>query len=759
MTFRLTNFAFVCLMATANAVAATANIVADNAMIDNCYPTTPYPVALTELDQDGSQVFIDADGLELNNNQQARFFGNVQVSYSDTLLQAPQASFSQSEQIILADGGISYFSPALAVRSQKFVANLQQNRVELSQADYQLATQSGRGAADILLASETSLQLSDASFTACPIGDNSWALHANEIKLNADEGWGQAWHTVFKVRDIPVLYLPYLSFPITEERKSGLLLPNVGSSQRLGVDLELPYYFNLAENYDLTLTPRVMTNRGYQLKSEFRYLTEDHQGLLHLEYMQKDRERPELTQRYLGHYNQRSDFTPRWRGTLDVTDISDDAYLTDLGSDYMNQSDTQLLKQGNITYYGDDVFASLQLQDFTVLGNYDKAYAALPVVDVRSAEPIPLLAGLEFDWQAQYAYFRNDQALIHSAHRAHIEPTVRLPFISPAMEFMAEASLMHTRYQQNSDQLQQDQTQTIQRTMPKLRLRGQLNFERSLEQQGELKVQTFEPQLQYLYIPHRSQSEIGLFDTTRLQDDYFGLFRENRFSGLDRINEANQLTLGATSRIYDANDREQFRFSLGQIFFITSPTELQDPFQQSLTDIESMLAAESMWQWHRRWFVSAGVQYDSDNRNLIKSNVTLDYRGSDKTLFQLNHRYSQAVSDYEISQIGLLGTQPVADHWQLFGSYYYDLNHSQMMEAHFGIQYESCCWAIRLVARRQIATDLTRNPTDLNIPSTFDNGISLQFVLKGFGDKAGFAVTDMLSNGIFSYRRPYLLNN
>jgi LPS-assembly protein len=752
MTFRLTSFAFVCLMATATVSAASA-------VIDSCYPVTPLPDLLADLDPHSSQVFIDSDGIELDSNQQASFFGNVQVSYRDTLLQAPTASFNQQEQVILADGGINYYSPALAVRSQKFAANLQENQVELFKADYQLTAQAGRGAADILQASETSLQLNQASFTACPAGDNSWALHANEIKLNADEGWGQAWHTMFKVRDIPVFYLPYLSFPITDARKSGLLLPNVGSSQRLGVDFELPYYFNLAENYDLTLTPRLMTNRGYQLKSEFRYLTQAHRGLLHLEYMHKDREQTELAQRYLGHYSQRSDFNPRWRATLDVTDISDDAYIADLGSDYINQSDTQLLKQGNLTYYGDDVLASLQLQDFTVLGNYDKAYAALPIVDLRSAEPTPLISGIEFAWQAQYAYFSNDQALVHSAHRAHIEPTIRFPFITPAMEFTAETSLMHTRYQQNSNEQHQGNARNIQRTLPKFRLRGQLNFERTLSRQGEIKLQTFEPQLQYLYIPHREQSEIGLFDTTRLQDDYFGLFRENRFSGLDRINEANQLTLGATSRIYDANDREQFRFSLGQIFFITSPTELQDPFQQNLTDIESMLAAESMWQWHRRWFVSAAVQYDSDNRNLIKSNLSFDYRGSDKKLFQLNHRYSQAVSDYEISQIGVLGTQPVADHWQLFGSYYYDLNHSQMMEAHFGIQYESCCWAVRLVARRQIATDLTRNPTDLNIPSTFDNGISLQFVLKGFGDKAGFAVTDMLSNGIFSYRRPYLLNN
>lgn len=752
MTFRLISFFFVCSI-------ATTNVYADSVRIDSCYPPTIQAMPLILQDPQNAQVHIDSDGLHLNANEQASFYGNVQMSYRDTILHAPKATLSQLEQVVIADGGISYFSPFLTGRSERFEANLHTSHAELFIADYQLTEQAGRGAAKSLVASEASLQLRQASFTACPKGDNSWALHASEIKLNAEEGWGQAWHSVFRVQDIPVLYLPYLSFPITEERKSGLLQPKIGRSRRLGLDIELPYYLNLAENYDVTLTPRLMTERGYQLKSEFRYRTQAHEGLLHVEYMPQDRAATELNQRYFGHYSQRSDFNSHWRATLDLTDISDDAYLTDLGSDYSNQSDTQLLKQGILAYYGEAVLASIQLQDFTVLGNYQKAYAALPLIDIRSAQPLPVMFNAEFDWQAQYAYFRNNQAVFLSAHRTHIEPTLRLPFISPGIELTAETSLMHTRYQQNSSQNKHDTIQTIQRTMPKFRLRGQLNFERTLTRQGDMKIQTFEPQFQYLYIPYRDQSNIGLYDTTRLQDDYFGLFRENRFSGLDRINEANQLTLGATTRIYDSNDVEQFRFSLGHILFINAPTELEDPFQQNLATVESMLAAESMWQWHRRWFVSAGVQYDSDSRNLIKSNVTLDYRGNDKTLFQLNHRYSQAVSDYEISQIGVLGTQPIADQWQLFGSYYHDTSHRQMLEAHLGVQYESCCWAIRLVARRQIATDLTRNPTDFTIPSTFDNGISLQFVLKGFGDKAGFAVTDMLSNGIFSYRRPYLLNN
>ena len=761
MTFRLTSPAIGCLMALISlqhtGIAAQAPETQSELALLRCYTPLVQPAAFTELDRYNNQVRIESEGLRLRNNQFASFDGAVQVSYRDTLLQAPEASFDQGRQQILAQGGIDYFSSVIAVRSEQFLADLASNRVELSEAHYQLVEQAGRGSADVLAATEQHLQLEHASFTACPDGDNSWALHANRIQLNADEGWGEAWHTVFRVKDVPVLYLPYLSFPISDERRTGLLLPKLSNSQRLGVDVELPYYLNLAPNYDMTLTPRIMTSRGFQLKSEFRYLTEDHQGLMHLEYMHKDQDRSALGKRYLGHYQQLSDFNPRWRATVDVTEISDDAYLTDLGSDHVNPTDTQLLKQANLSYFGEQILARMQLQGFSVLGDYDKAYMAVPQLELRAAEAIQL-AWFELDWQANYAHFRNDAALIHSAHRTHLEPELRLPWITPGAELVAEASLMHTRYQQNSHQFLLPEDSRVQRTLPKFRLRAQLNFERAL-QGNSGGTQTLEPQLQYLYVPYRDQSNIGLYDTTRLQDDYYGLFRQNRFSGLDRINEANQLTLGATSRIYDGSDREQFRFSLGQIIFLQQPTEQDDPHQQNLTSIESMLAAEAMWQWHHRWFVSAGVQYDSDSRTLVKSNATLDYRGSDKKLFQLNHRYSQAVSDYEISQLGILGTMPVSDEWQLVASYYYDLKRSQLLDAHLGLQFESCCWAVRVVARRQIMAELGREALDFAAPSRFDHGISLQFVLKGFGDNAGFAVTDMLSNGIFSYRRPYLLNN
>lgn len=742
------------------AAMSSMQVQADQNNIQTCYQPLQLPDILQGLDSTDQRIRIYSDHASLQDSQHAVFSGQVQILHKDTLLQAPNARYSPEQQSLVADGGIEYFSNDLYVSSSFFNADLANNQATLGNARYQFVAQAGRGEAAALKASEQSLTLEKALFTACPEQDNSWALHAANINIPADAGWGEAHHAVFKIKDIPVFYLPYLTFPVDDQRKTGVLIPKIGSSQRRGVELEVPYYINLAENYDLTLSPRYMSKRGTQLKSQFRYLTEQHQGLMQLEYLHNDSEKPAgFGERYLGHLSHRSDFSSKWRGYIDFTDVSDSAYLTDLGSDYNNQSDTQLYREASLSYFGEQVHSHLKIQGFEILGNYNQAYQALPQLSLASAKPIALGDMLQASWYSQYAHFRNDEAFYTATDRLHLEPTLRLPFITPAFEMTAETSLLYTYYQQQSlSDLTTEQSE-VTRAIPKLRLHARLNLEREYDWFGEQALQTFEPQVQYLYIPHRDQSQIGLYDTTRLQDDYYGLFRQNRFSGLDRINEANQLTVGWTTRFYDNTDNELFRFSLGQIFFLKEPEVTDDVLTQDLTSTESMLASEMVWHWYRRWYVSSALQYDIDSKKLIKSNASLDYRGNENTLLQLNHRYSRAVSGVEIQQLGLIGAVPLQQNWQLIASYYRDVTNHRMIDANVGLQYESCCWAVRFVARRQIRADLDVAIDNVNQLARLDSGFSLQFVFKGFGDKAGFGVSDMLSNGIFSYRRPYLLTN
>ncbi|WP_337879801.1 LPS assembly protein LptD [Rheinheimera sp.] len=724
-----------------------------------CYIPEATPAGFDLLRSDDTRLRVLSDRIQMLQNQTAVLEGHIEISHRNTLMTASEARIDQQKQTLSATGGIEYYSPGLKVSSSDFQASLKQNSVDLGQANYRLTEQSGRGFAERLQARDKHIELSHASFTTCPEQDQSWALHAQSILINNEAGWGEAWHSVMKIGDVPVFYLPYMTFPVSEKRKSGLLFPKIGSSQKLGLDLEAPYYLNLADNYDATLTPRYMSKRGAQLKSEFRYLTSEHQGMVQLEMMPEDNEKPAgFGGRYLSHLSHSGDLSERWRASIDFTDVSDDAYLTELGSDYSNQSDTQLYRQASLNYFGDTIDSQLRLQGFETLGNYASSYAALPQLDVQSAAPMPLGAGLQFLWSGQYVHFKNDDAIIHSADRLHLEPTLRWPLLTPAMELVAETSLLHTQYQQDSNQDLVAVDEDPSRTLPKVRLNAKFNLERELEWDNKAALQTLEPQIQYLYMPYRDQSAIGRYDSTRLQDDYYGLFRENRYSGLDRIADTNQLTLGVTTRFYDQQDTELFRFSLGQIVYLEDAQSI-DPVAGEMVQADSVLASELLWHWRKGWYLNTAVQYDASTERLVKSSASIDYIADDNTVLQLNHRYSRAVSDYEVEQAGLLGTTPINDQWKLVASYYRDLNQAQMMEASFGLQYEDCCWAVRLVARRQINTNLEQAVNDPQLAPSFDNGIAIQFVLKGFGQSAGFSVADMLSDGIFGYRRPYLLNN
>lgn len=756
-------------------LASTAVIAAPVAPVQQCYPAVDLPPLLASLNANDNRLRIYSGKVQLVENQSAVFSEGVQLTHRDTLLSAPSANFDSVQQRFAAAGGISYYNTILKVGSASFQANFNDNSATLLEADYRFIHQAGRGHATELTASGKSVELKDANFTTCPEGDNGWALSAERIRINADDGWGEASHSIIKIKDIPVFYLPYMTFPVSDKRKSGLLFPKFGSSQKLGVVYEQPYYFNIAENYDATLTPRLMTQRGTQLKTEFRYLTAEHAGELQLEYLPNDQEKPaNFGSRYLSHWTHKATLNEQWRANIDFSDVSDDAYISELGSDYNNQSDTQLYRQAQLSFYGDNVQSDIRLQGFEILGNYQTSYAALPQLDVRSAKAIPLPAGFEFSWASQYSHFEKGGSSTDNADRLHIEPTLRLPFITPGYELLFESSVLSTLYQQDVAALNENNKQKrVQRTLPRVLLNGKLNFERPAAWFDSAGFQTFEPQVQYLYLPYRDQSDIGLYDTARLQDDYYGLFRQNRYSGLDRINDANQVTVGWTTRMYDAMDVERLRLSVGQIIYLQTPETtlntvgvdndgdgiIDTPALENLAAQESVLAIESQLHWKQRWYLNSGMQYDARTTRVLKSNVTLDYRADDKKLIQLNHRYSRDVSGYEIKQLGTLGTFPLADNWQAVGSYYRDLSKQRLLELNLGLQYESCCWALRLVARRKTETIFEPVTEQIGNPARLDSSISLQFVLKGFGDSAGFDVSDMLSSGIFGYRRPYLLNN
>ncbi|KTF12419.1 LPS assembly protein LptD [Pseudoalteromonas sp. H105] len=704
---------------------------------------------------DLGMIDIRSDDIELLGTQSAEFTGNVDINTLNMSLSAQSALIDKQRGLLNATGPITYRDAISQVDSAGLNADLNNSEISLLGADYTLTEQQGHGGAEKLTVNESGLNLLNASFTTCPDETPLWAIQAEEILLSSESGWGETHDMVLRIMDTPVLYLPYFTFPIDDRRKSGLLTPNISSSDRYGVETITPYYWNIAPNVDATITPRYMSKKGVQLTSEFRYLTENSNGLLGLEFLQKDDSEPALKERFLFHWQQQSYFGDKWRANIDITNVSDDNYLTDLGSDYATRTDTQLYRTGSLSYLGERWRTDIKVQNFEVLGNHTESYAAWPQISFSQTEPYTL-SDVEFTLDGELSHFTNSNAIIDKATRLHLEPKASYGYQEYAWSFLSEFSVLHTNYKQEGDLANSDYADSVSRTLPKVRLYSQLNFERdtTLVTNG---IQTLEPQLQYLYTPDKDQSDIGLYDTTKLQDDFFGLFRDKRFSSVDRIASANQFTLGATTRLFSDKNEELFNFSAGQIFYLNDSAK---PTAQGIdpnTNYNALFAAQTMIHWHRRWYLSGGIQYDADGKQIIQSNVTLDYKGDNNQLVQLNHRYANDVSGNTIEQVGLFTSFPISEQWQFVNSYHRDLETGRSIEIFSGLQYESCCWAFQLTARRQIETDL--NQSIGQEQATFDSSIGFNIVLKGLGSKSRYDAQKLLQQGIFGYRRPYFLNN
>lgn len=726
----------------------------------------PIP-ALTMLEPptESGAIHIQSQTAQVLNNAQTRFTGDVLLFENNQRIKADVVNVDRLEAIINASGNIHFQNADLNVFADSLKGADQLEAAELQNTAYSLNGRPGQGDAERLIVYNTgAMTLKSANFTTCPDLENAdWKLTASEINIDVAENSGEAFNARFKIADIPVFYMPYFSFPVTDKRKSGFLFPKIASSSNSGLEISTPYYINLAPNYDATITPYYMSNRGLQLKTELRYLVDQQQGMVHMEYLNKDDEiKSNDDARYLFRVQHVGNFAENFRGYIDYTTISDENYFVDLRSEHYNSNDTSLSKVGELSYFTDNWRTTVKLQSFDVLGDYTESPKTLPHVEVEGHVPVDFLSdtfATYWDVYSEVTRFENKDESSPEANRMHIESGLTLPYSSPATFFTAEAKLLYTYYDQDNIEDYSFLDSSVSRTLPKVRLHTGINLERDTELFSTNLTQTLEPQIQYLYIGEKDQSNIGVYDTTTLQDDYDGLFRDRRYSGLDRIAKANQFSVGLTSRFLSEINEELFSFSFGQIFYINdSNIDLTE--QDNEVNDQSSLAAELFVQLSKRWQLNSNFQYDSENDVTEKSNVSLDYRRNDRELVHITHRYNRDVSGNTIEQASLLGTYPVSPEWMLVANYTRDLTRRRTLEHYLGAQYESCCWALRVAYHRHINSNLNeQNFIDEN-RDEFNSGVVLQFVFKGFADyQSGLQIEDMLDTGVFGYKRPYFLNN
>ncbi|NKF49645.1 LPS assembly protein LptD [Shewanella sp. WXL01] len=735
------------------------------AIIPPVSPTANDRDAVAGIQADDIVIISDSSYAEMDNT--AHFTGDVSFSQGSRHISADNASVNQPKQQLNASGNLVFKDDMFTVTADSLVAQMASNSATLSGAKYWLHGQQVNGDAEELeITKDNNLVLSGTNFTTCPPESQSWLLEARKIRIDSEEEWGEVWDAKLRVADIPIMYIPYMTVPISDKRKSGFLFPEFSTSTTNGVQISTPYYWNIAPEYDLTFTPDYMSARGLFLKTEFRYMNSPEQsGQFNVEYLADDRKLANSPDRYLYHWNHSGKINDNWRVQANYTDVSDNNYFNDLNSQVARATDNQLSRIGEASYFDQDWDFSVRVQDIKVLGEEEKPYQVMPQLNFNYYNK-DFWQNLDFTFGTEVTNFRHQDALYGSATRVHMEPSIALPIHAPFGSLTSEIKLLQTNYWQDESSLQPELDKTVNRTIPQLQINGQINFERQTQFLSTPMRQTFEPQFQYLFVGYEDQSGIGIYDSAQLQEDYFGLFRDRRFSGLDRVADANQMTLGFTTRLYNDNNREQMKFSVGQILYFQESKVLK---AQSVTTQEqstSVLAAELDTRVYDDWFVSASVQHDTEHGENKKSQATLDYRPGSGKLLQFSYRYipdlvnNNTNDKVNISQAGLRTTWPISDDLYFVGNWYYDINERRNIENYAGIQYESCCWAVRFSYHYRIKTnyDDDLNP-GIDTREEFESGFYLNFVIKGLGGSGPLGVDDMLNEGLFNYRKPLYLRN
>jgi LPS-assembly protein len=721
--------------------------------------------ALTGISDD--QIVIISDHSAVAYNNQAEFSGDVSFSQGLRHIAADNAVLDQKQQRLNAEGNLIFKDELFTVTADTLEAQMSTNNATLKGAQYWLHGQQVHGDAEKLqITSDNNLLLTKTNFTTCPPGDESWLLEADMIKIDSKEEWGEIWNAKLRIANIPVLYIPYMTVPVSDKRKTGFLFPSFSTSTTNGVEVSTPYYLNIAPEFDLTFTPDFMSSRGLYTKTEFRYLAGEQQnGQFNVEYLGSDSKLTSNADRYLYHWSHQGAVNKNWRVRSDYTDVSDNNYFNDLNSDVNQSTDNQLSRIGEASYFERNWDFNMRVQDIKVLGEDEKPYQVMPQLNFnyRSAD---IFNSIDFKFNSELTNFRHQDNEYNTATRLHLVPSLIWPIQGPAGSFTSEVKLLQTQYWQQNIDGDSTLDDSISRTIPQARLHGQVNFERATQLFDEQYRQTLEPQIQYLYVGYEDQSNIGIYDTAQLQEDYYGLFRDRQYSGLDRVADANQFTLGFTTRLFDQTNREKLKFSVGQIMYLeNSKVSIDDAFEET-TQSTSVLAAELDAQLYNDWFVSGSVQHDTETGENKKNEITLDYRPSSDRLLQLSYRYvpdllnTNTNDQVDISQAGVRTSWPISDNLYFVGNYYYDLNESRNIETYTGVQYESCCWALRLSYHYRIKTNYDDDLSEsVDGREEFESGVYLNFVIKGLGGSGPLGVDDMLNEGLFNYRKPLYLRN
>ncbi len=731
-------------------------------------------------------VTINADNAKGNYPDDAVFTGNVDIAQGNSRLQADEVQLHQKQaegqpepiRTVDALGNVHYDDNQVILKGPKGWSNLNTKDTNIWEGDYQMVGRQGRGKADLMKQRGENRYtiLENGSFTSCLPGSDTWSVVGSEVIHDREEQVAEIWNARFKLGPVPVFYSPYLQLPVGDKRRSGFLIPNAKYSTNNYFEFYLPYYWNIAPNMDATITPHYMHRRGgIMWENEFRYLTQAGAGLMEFDYLNSDKvyedEHPkdDNSRRWLFYWQHSGVMDQVWRFNVDYTKVSDTSYFNDFDNKYGSSTDGYASQKFSVGYAVQNFDATVSTKQFQVFdAQNSNSYSAQPQLDVNYYQND--VGPFDTRIYGQAVHFVNTNDNMPEATRVHLEPTINLPLSNNWGSINTEAKLLATHYQQtnldwyNSNPQNTKLDDSANRVMPQFKVDGKMVFERDMQMLAPGYTQTLEPRAQYLYVPYRDQSNIFNYDSSLLQSDYSGLFRDRTYGGLDRIASANQVTTGVTSRVYDDAAVERFNISVGQIYYFTESRTGDDNIKWENDDKTGSLvwAGDTYWRISDRWGLRSGIQYDTRLDSVATSSSSIEYRRDENRMLQLNYRYASSeyiqatlpsyystAEQYKngISQVGAVASFPIADRWSIVGAYYFDTNVNKEADSMLGLQYNSCCYAIRFGYERKLnGWDNTQKH------AIYDNTIGFNIELRGLSSNYGLGTNQMLRSNILPYQ-------
>ena len=656
------------------------------------------------VDDKNAPVTISAEQMTGRPDRDINLDSDVEITRGQTTVNSDKAVFHQIENTIDASGKVRIKRFGDQYAGDELDLNLDSGVGFMSHPTYKLEINNGQGRADrINFESEDRATVVDGTYSTCEGPDPDWYLKAGILHLDMGRELGTASRAVIYFKGVPILGTPAMSFPLTGERKSGVLPPTLGITSKGGVEFSLPYYVNIAPNRDLTLYPKLITKRGLQLGANGRYLGQSYAGETNIEALYDDLQTK--TTRYAYSSTHAQTLAPGLLFGWNLNGASDNDYPNDFSSSITASSARLLPREASLSYSADSWKTSARVARYQVLQDIAvpiaRPYDRVPQLLFHAGRPD--LNGFSWALDSEATRFAlTDQELAgrDRGDRINITAQISYPYIRPGYFVTPKLSLNATTYR-----LENPVTgpTSLSRTLPTFSLDSGLTFERDAKFLGQAMTQTLEPRLFYVHTPYRDQNRFPVFDTADAGFGFAQLFSENRFSGGDRIGDANQITTGLVSRFLESSGAERMRFAIAQRVNFADQRVVLNPAVTTSNQSRSDVLVAATGRLSSSLTVDTGVQYSQGNHRMTAANVGVQWQPGPKRVLNAEYRYLRDTLDIfgqPLDQVNLSGQWPLSQRLYGVARISYALPEHKTAESLFGVEYNADCWVFRAVAQR-----------------------------------------------------------